>query len=379
MIAALIDCMKRGIPEPDSTAAITMEPPSALRGIDTGKHDRCIDLDEVCILDPAMSRKILSAFQTGDYGDVLRVFSKQCKFKTVRRILLPLNISWEGITLGTGCHWMLAELDLFTGTTHLYDWIEMTHDHYLIVAGVATCNTAIMCIAAHVGLCHTVTHSRSQLPTAPLQALLVVLHKRCVGLCRSRTIDDTERMPPSIHNANAQQNGFDCGVWTCYAMYHRALQRSTVQDPADIFKDMNMKTPQDAKLFRSCQHMGCSLLLSRLPCHCGPMAHLSGRLCPMMSILVPGEQMPFADLDSLVFSPPCSNAGCGCSSACQLIHTTTPTSWSAVTETHVDLRTKFTVSRSLWSPRTTPPRHGTLRCSVTNQHSSKFRISPPTA
>ena len=379
VIAALIDCMKRGIPEPDSTAAITMEPPSALRGIDTGKHDRCIDLDEVCILDPAMSRKILSAFQTGDYGDVLRVFSKQCKFKTVRRILLPLNISWEGITLGTGCHWMLAELDLFTGTTHLYDWIEMTHDHYLIVAGVATCNTAIMCIAAHVGLCHTVTHSRSELPTAPLQALLVVLHKRCVGLCLSHAIDDTKRTPPSIHNANAQQNGFDCGVWTCYAMYHRALQRSTVQDPADIFKDMNMKTPQDAKLFRSCQHMGCSLLLSRLPCHCGPMAHLSGRLCPMMSILVPGEQMPFADLDSLVFSPPCSNAGCGCSSACQLIHTTTPTSWSAVTEAHVNLRTKFTVSRSLWSPRTTPPRHGTLRCSVTNQHSSKFRISPPSA
>jgi hypothetical protein len=143
VIAALIDCMKRGIPEPDSTAAITMEPPSALRGIVTGKHDRCIDLDEVCILDPAMSRKILSAFQTGDYGDVLRVFSKQCKFKTVRRILLPLNISWEGITLGTGCHWMLAELHLFTGTTHLYDWFEMTHDHYQIVAGVATCNTAI--------------------------------------------------------------------------------------------------------------------------------------------------------------------------------------------------------------------------------------------
>lgn len=118
VIAALIDCMKRGIPKPDSTAAITMEPPSALRGIAAGKHARCIDWDEVCILDPAMSRKILMAFQTGDYGDVLRVFSKQCKFKTVRRILLPLNISWQGITLGTGCHWMLAELHLDTGTTH---------------------------------------------------------------------------------------------------------------------------------------------------------------------------------------------------------------------------------------------------------------------
>jgi hypothetical protein len=152
--------MKRGIPKPDSTAAITMEPPSALRGIVAGKDARCIDLDEVCILDPVMSRKILTAFQTGDYGDILRVFSKQCKFKTIRRILLPLNISWEGITLGTGCHWMLAKLHLFTGTTHLYDWFKKTHDQYEIVAGVATCNTAIMCTAAHVWLCHTVsTHA----------------------------------------------------------------------------------------------------------------------------------------------------------------------------------------------------------------------------
>jgi hypothetical protein len=86
----------------DSAAARTIEPPSALRGIAAGKHARCINLDEVCILDPDMSRKILMTFRTRGYGDVLRVFSKQCKFKTVRRILLPLNISWEGITLGTG-------------------------------------------------------------------------------------------------------------------------------------------------------------------------------------------------------------------------------------------------------------------------------------
>jgi len=102
VIAALIDCMKRGIPKPDSAAAMTMEPPSALRGSAAGKHARCINLDEVCILDPAMSRKILMAFRTRDYGDVLRVFSHSCKFKTVKRILMPLNISWEGITLGTG-------------------------------------------------------------------------------------------------------------------------------------------------------------------------------------------------------------------------------------------------------------------------------------
>jgi len=50
-------------------------------------------------------------------------------------------------------------------------------------AGVATCNTAIICTAAHVCLCHTVVHSRCVLPATPLQSLLVVLHKRCVGLC----------------------------------------------------------------------------------------------------------------------------------------------------------------------------------------------------
>jgi hypothetical protein len=88
-----------------------------------------------------MSR-ILMAFRTRDYGDVLRVFSKQCKFKTVRRILLPLNISWEGISSGTGCHWILAELHLETGKVHLYDWFKKTHDQYEIVAGLAPCNTA---------------------------------------------------------------------------------------------------------------------------------------------------------------------------------------------------------------------------------------------
>jgi hypothetical protein len=140
VIAAMIDCFKRGIPQPVSDVASTLEPPSRLRIL--GKRARCIDLDEVCILDSAMSRTILMAFRTGDYGDVLRVFSKQFKFKTVRRILLPLNISWEGITLGTGCHWMLTELHLETGKVHLYDWFKKTHDQYEIMAGLAPCNTA---------------------------------------------------------------------------------------------------------------------------------------------------------------------------------------------------------------------------------------------
>jgi hypothetical protein len=140
VIAVMIDCLKRGIPLPVSDVASTLEPASRWRIL--GQRARCIDLDEVCILDSAMGRRILIASRTRDYGDVLRVFSKQCKFKTVRRILLPLNISWEGISWGTGCHWILAELHLETGKVHLYDWFKKTHDQYEIVAGLAPCNTA---------------------------------------------------------------------------------------------------------------------------------------------------------------------------------------------------------------------------------------------
>jgi hypothetical protein len=49
-------------------------------------------LDEVCILDPAMSRKILMAFRTRDYGDVLRVFSHSCKFKTVMCVCMCVYV-----------------------------------------------------------------------------------------------------------------------------------------------------------------------------------------------------------------------------------------------------------------------------------------------
>ena len=100
VIFTMIDCLKRGMPLPDSETARTMDPPSALRGgHDANKHPRSIDLEQVCILDSVVSRKILIALQTGDYADVLRIFKHECKFKTVKRILLPLNTSWEGITI----------------------------------------------------------------------------------------------------------------------------------------------------------------------------------------------------------------------------------------------------------------------------------------
>ena len=67
VIFTMIDCLKRGIPESDSHTVSSMDPPSDLRAHDAGKHPRCIDLDEVCILDSIISRKILIAYQTGKF------------------------------------------------------------------------------------------------------------------------------------------------------------------------------------------------------------------------------------------------------------------------------------------------------------------------
>ena len=99
-----------------------------------------------------------------------------------------------------------------------------------------------------------------------------------------------------MHNAFAQQNSFDCGVWTCYAMYHRALHRATEQDPANIFKDMNLKTPEDARRFRSLL----SRVMFRLPavhvrmlshahvwcCSAADMTHASVILSPCIPSFV---------------------------------------------------------------------------------------------
>jgi hypothetical protein len=53
-----------------------------------------------------------------------------------------------------------------------------------------------------------------------------------------------------VVRADAQQNGFDCGVWTLYALYYRSMKRATKQKKADLFSDMDMRTPQHALLFR---------------------------------------------------------------------------------------------------------------------------------
>ena len=89
------------------------------------------------------------------------------------------------------------------------------------VAEILVMSSPVHCCAC---LCPTVTHSLCVLPAAPLKALLVVLYKRCEGLCQPPAPENTHRMSPSIHNADPQLNCHDCSVWTCYSLYHHALQ-----------------------------------------------------------------------------------------------------------------------------------------------------------
>jgi hypothetical protein len=156
---------------------------------------------------------------------------------------------------------------LETDHTHLYDWIEQSPEQYALVAGL-TPSKQIMCTSPHVSVHPTDTHSRCVLHATPLQDLLVVLHKRCVGLCQHPAITHpNKRMQLSIHNAFAQQNSFDCDVWTCYTMYHHVLQRANNQEPVNLFRDMNMKTPDDDKRFRSCHHAASSRVHHVTPAH----------------------------------------------------------------------------------------------------------------
>ena len=61
----------------------------------------------------------------------------KCLFKTVKRILLPLNTSWDSIAMTNGTHWMLAEMQLASDNVFLYDWISgKPRENYEQIAGV---------------------------------------------------------------------------------------------------------------------------------------------------------------------------------------------------------------------------------------------------
>jgi len=96
-----------------------------------------MDFSEVCILDSQHARVILTAFEKGDWRPVFRILSVFCKFKTVQRFLLPLNTSGNIIAVGSGTHWMLAELCLSTNQVCIYDWLPgKFQGDYEEIAGV---------------------------------------------------------------------------------------------------------------------------------------------------------------------------------------------------------------------------------------------------
>ena len=80
----------------------------------------------------------------------------------------------------------------------------------------------------------------------PLLTLLPILHSRCEGI-----VLPTSSATVIFHTQHAQKNGCDCGLWTLAALYTRALRSTgTNADPADIFKDMPLRSPLDAMRFR---------------------------------------------------------------------------------------------------------------------------------
>lgn len=122
-----VDCLKRGIPEPQSDAALGVSPPSQIRD---GGNPLLLDLNEVCILDPQHGKIIQLAFETSDYTACLKMLKQNVRFHTAKRILLPLNTSGKRIAMESGSHWMLAELDLTSDevaiTNAVMAWLRVT-------------------------------------------------------------------------------------------------------------------------------------------------------------------------------------------------------------------------------------------------------------
>ena len=130
-----VDCLQRGIPEPQSDASQGVSPPSQIR---TGGNALLLDLNEVCILDPQNATVIQLAFETSDYRACIKMLKQKCRFQTAKRILLPLNTSDSRIAMQSGSHWMLAELDLTSKEVAIYDWLAgMDLEEYNQLAGVS--------------------------------------------------------------------------------------------------------------------------------------------------------------------------------------------------------------------------------------------------
>ena len=142
----------------------------------------------------------------------------------------------------------------------LYDWISgKPRENYEQITGA--CAPVCPCPLPAVSLVtfHMLTlsiHSFPTSPAAPLHAFLAILHVRCAGICPG--ISPEERST-NVISTDAQQNGYDCGVWTLYALHTRVLKRAVQQQSERLFQDMDLKTSSDALKFR-CICLFCGML-----------------------------------------------------------------------------------------------------------------------
>ena len=90
-------------------------------------------------------------------------------------------------------------------------------------------------------------HSFLVLAADPLHAFMAILHERCDRICPAVGVEERST---NVVACAAQHNGFDCGVWTLYALYTRVLKRAVQQQPEGLFHDMDLKTPSHALQFR---------------------------------------------------------------------------------------------------------------------------------
>ncbi len=219
-----------------------------------------VDWDEVLILDPLNVKQIFQVFQTGEYCIVLWFMWAKCLFKTVKRILLPLNTSWGSIVITNGTYWMLAEIQLASDNVFLYDWISgKPRERYEQIAGA--CAPVCPCPLPAVSLVtfHMLTWSIDSLstsPAAPRYAFLAILHECCAGICPAAS---PQERSTNVISSDAQQNSYACGVWTLYALHTRILKRDVKKKTERLFQDMDLKTPSDALKFR------CMCLFSAMP------------------------------------------------------------------------------------------------------------------
>ena len=159
----------------------------------------------------------METYLSGDYQEVLRTMTVRCQFRSVKHIVLTLNVNWDKITIKPGTHWLLCEMNLTTDNIILYSWID----------GRSKVVFTVQCV----------------------NLSLKILHARYIGI--PRCVSSNTEPLITVVKQHAQCNGYDNDVWTMYTLYWRSLNRDIRQDPLTLFVDMNLKDQFDVTQFRS--------------------------------------------------------------------------------------------------------------------------------